>query len=258
MPWPPWARPSPRSRPGCSPASPRSWCSATTTTTPGRLATQRALELLNNSEFTVKVLQLPNRMVDGQPVKQDADDFIKYHGAAAFERLLSGSENGVEFRMAQMAAKYDLTDDEQPHRPTPRDGQRAVAALDNAVEREIYTDRAAETAGIVAGGHEAGGAAGLQAPRRPGPQGPAAAGAEPDAVRSSRRSRAIRYDDLRSAMAEEGVIRLLMLDDSLFPDQPPLREDEFSSPLLGRSLRGSAGSMPRQRQPAWRRSGGQL
>lgn len=61
--------------------------------------------------------------------------------------------------------------------------------------------------------------------------------------------RAIRYDDLRSAMAEEGVIRLLMQDDSLFPDQPPLREDEFSSPLLGRiygelwRCRGSGSSM---------------
>ena len=33
----------------------------------GQLATQRALELLNNSEFSVKVLKLPNRMVDGSP-----------------------------------------------------------------------------------------------------------------------------------------------------------------------------------------------
>ena len=41
-------------------------------------------------------------------------------------------------------------------------------------------------------------------------------------------------DDLRSAMAEEGVIRLLMQDDGLFPAEPPLREEEFSSPLLGR------------------------
>ena len=49
----------------------------------GQLATQRALELLNNSEFTVKVLKLPNRLVDGKYVKQDADDFIKNHGAAA-------------------------------------------------------------------------------------------------------------------------------------------------------------------------------
>ena len=79
----------------------------------GQQATRRALELLNNSEFSVKVLQLPRRLVDGEYIKQDADDFIKLQGPAAFERLLTGSENGVEFRLDQIAGKYDLTDDTQ-------------------------------------------------------------------------------------------------------------------------------------------------
>ena len=79
----------------------------------GQQATRRALELLNNSEFSVKVLQLPRRLVDGEYIKQDADDFIKLQGPAAFERLLTGSENGVEFRLDQIAGKYDLTDDGQ-------------------------------------------------------------------------------------------------------------------------------------------------
>ena len=35
-------------------------------------------------------------------------------------------------------------------------------------------------------------------------------------------------------MAEEGLLRLLVQDESLFSDQPPLRQEEFSSPLLGR------------------------
>ena len=59
--------------------------------------------------------------------------------------------------------------------------------------------------------------------------------------------RAMRYTDLRSAMAEEGVLRLRVQDDTLFSDQPPLRQEEFSSPLLGRiyselwQRRGSGG-----------------
>ena len=48
------------------------------------------------------------------------------------------------------------------------------------------------------------------------------------------RERSIRYTDLRSALAEEGVLRLLTLDDSLFGENPPIREEDFSSPLLGR------------------------
>ena len=58
----------------------------------GKIATDRALEILNNSEFSVKVLQLPppRRTEDGELVKQDADDFIKFQGKdPAFEALLT-------------------------------------------------------------------------------------------------------------------------------------------------------------------------
>ena len=198
----------------------------------GQLATQRALELLNNSEFTVKVLKLPNRLVDGKYVKQDADDFIKLHGAAAFENLLSGSENGVEFRMAQIAAKYDLTSDEGR---IAYAGEMAeeLCKLENAVERDVYTNRAAQTAGLSA---EAMKLEVQRAFRRRAAKDRKMQ--ERQELNLSRTlqpaERAIRYDDLRSAMAEEGVIRLLMQDDGIFPAEPPLREEEFSSPLLGR------------------------
>ena len=213
----------------------------------GQLATQRALELLNNSEFSVKVLKLPNRMADGKPTKQDADDFIKNYGPAAFENLLSGSENGVEFRMTQIAARYDLTSDEGR---IGYAGEMAeeLCRLENAVERDVYTNRAAQTAGLSPEAMK------LEVQRafkrRAARDRKARERQELNLIRSLQPAdRAIRYDDLRSAMAEEGVIRLLMQDDSLFPDQPPLREDEFSSPLLGRiygelwRCRGSGSSM---------------
>ena len=198
----------------------------------GQLATQRALELLNNSEFTVKVLKLPNRLADGKYVKQDADDFIKLHGAAAFENLLSGSENGVEFRMAQIAAKYDLTSDEGR---IAYAGEMAeeLCKLENAVERDVYTNRAAQTAGLSA---EAMKLEVQRAFRRRAAKDRKMQ--ERQELNLSRTlqpaERAIRYDDLRSAMAEEGVLRLLMQDDGIFPAESPLREEEFSSPLLGR------------------------
>lgn len=113
----------------------------------GQQATRRALELLNNSEFSVKVLQLPRRLVDGEYIKQDADDFIKLQGPAAFERLLTGSENGVEFRLDQIAGKYDLTDDTQ-RIAYAQEVSEELAKLENAVEREVYTTRAAQAAGL--------------------------------------------------------------------------------------------------------------
>ena len=113
----------------------------------GKIATERALQILNNSEFSVKVLQLPKRLVNGEYIKQDADDFIKFQGADAFERLLTGSENGVEFRMAQVAAKHDLSNDEGRIAYCGEISE-LLATLPGAVEREVYTVRAAEVAKI--------------------------------------------------------------------------------------------------------------
>ncbi len=198
----------------------------------GKIATQKALSLLNDTDFNVRVLELPKRLVDGQYIKQDADDFIKYQGKDAFENLLSGSESGMDFRMAQLQGKFDLTDDRG------RIGYAAAAAelladIPNAVEREVYTVRAAEAAGITADALKLevkrAFARKVKKDRREQVKRdlkPAAA-AQPKA-------RAMRYENTRSALAEEGLLRLLTLDDSLFGAEPPLREDEFSSALLGR------------------------
>ena len=198
----------------------------------GQLATDRALELLRNTEFKVKVLRLPQRLVDGNYVKQDADDFIKYQGRDAFENLLSGSENGVEFTMSKIAGKYDLKDD-KGRIGYAGEIAEALCKLDDPVEREVYTTRAAEAASLPvdamrmevsrAAKRQRAKARKQQERRELNP----AASLQPA-------ERSIRYQNLRSAMAEEGVIRLLSQDESLFPDETPVRTEEFSSPLLGR------------------------
>ncbi|MDY3984577.1 MAG: DNA primase [Dysosmobacter sp.] len=199
----------------------------------GRIATERALQILNDSEFSVKVLQLPRRLVDGEYVKQDADDFIKFQGPDAFERLLSGSENGVEFRMAQVAGKYDLANDEARVAYCEEISQ-LLATLPNAVEQEIYTVRAAEAARITPEAMK------LEVQRafkrRAAKERKAELRKELNpAAQAQPKERAFRYENLRSAKAEEGILRLLSMDNSLFPPEPPLKEADFSSPLLGRA-----------------------
>ena len=207
----------------------------------GQLATERALEMLNNTEFTVRVLKLPRRLADGEYVKQDADDFIKFQGAPAFERLLSGSENGVEFRMAQVAAKYDLRSDQGRIDYTAEISQ-VLSELDNAVEREVYANRAAEAAGLSPDAMRQEVERAVRRRRYNARKKQERQELSP-ALTVQPVQRGSRYTNLRSAMAEEGVIRLLHLDPALFGDTPPLQPEEFSSPLLGKIY----GTMWRQR-----------
>ena len=200
----------------------------------GKIATERALQILNGSEFSVKVLQLPRRRTeDGELVKQDADDFIKFQGADAFERLLNGSENGVEFRMAQVAGKYDFTSDES-RVAYCEEISDLLASLPGAVEREVYTVRAAETAKIAPDAMK------LEVQRAFKRRTAREKRAElrkdlNPAAQLQPKERSLRYENLRSARAEEGILRLLYRDPELFQDEPPLREEQFSSPLLGRA-----------------------
>ncbi|MBR5471417.1 MAG: DNA primase [Oscillibacter sp.] len=200
----------------------------------GKIATERALQILNNSEFSVKVLQLPRRLVEGEYIKQDADDFIKLQGPDAFERLLTGSENGIEFRMAQVAGKYDLANDESRVAYCGEISE-LLSTLPGAVEREIYALRAAEAAKISPEAMK------LEVQRAFKRRMARERKAETrknlnPALRSQPQERSLRYDNIRSARAEEGLLRLLLMDESLFPQALSLQEEQFSSPLLGRAF----------------------
>ncbi len=199
----------------------------------GKLATERALQLLRNSELTARVLQLPNRIVDGQSLKQDADDFIKAQGSTAFERLLSGSENGVEYRLAEIAAKYNLTEDAQKVSYS-QEVSELLAGLDNPVEREVYANRAAEACGISAQAILAETRRAFSRRRKQDRAKQQRRDLNP-AMELQPKERGARYDNLRSARAEEGIIRLLVLDSSLFLPAPPILPEAFSSPLLSRA-----------------------
>ena len=208
----------------------------------GQAATEKAISLLENSEFNVRVLSLPRRLQDGEYVKQDVDDFIKFQGPAAFQAILDGSENQMDYRMDAVAAKYDLSDGEAKIAYSAEIAA-LIASLPNAVEREVYAGRAAERVGVSRD------AMLLEVKRaRSKQRGKERQALKKEALNVSGlrqpESRAIRYDDVRSAMAEEGVIRLLFLDGSLADRCGDLAPEDFSSPLLGevyRLLREAAG-----------------
>lgn len=68
------------------------------------------------------------------------------------------------------------------------------------------------------------------------------------------RSRAIRYDNVRSAAAEESLLAQVLQEPALL-DQLDLKPGEFSSSLLGRGLRQLSGPAPGGSAPHPGRSG---
>ena len=66
----------------------------------GKKSTDRVLGILKNADLSVRVLQLPNAYDEqGNPLKQDPDDFIKKFGPAAFEKCLNGSAEQNDYRL---------------------------------------------------------------------------------------------------------------------------------------------------------------
>ena len=122
---------------------------------------------------------------------------------------------------------YDLEDNQQKIE-FAQAVSRLLAALDNAVEREVYTGRAAEMSGISrdALATEVGRA--LKQRRSQARRQEVRASLRPTAERQPR-NRSLRYENPRSAQAEEGLVQLLLLDGELDCDLSP---EMFSSPML--------------------------
>ena len=190
----------------------------------GQNATQRAIPILEKAGLKVKVLQMRDA--------KDPDEFLKKFGADRFRLLLEESSNRVEYQLGAIAKKYDLRDDDQRVQYL-QEAAELLGSLPGAVQREVYGARVAENARI----------------------GPDAMKLEIDRAWKRRlarekkqqekidlaparnlqpKSRTIRYDNLKSAMAEEMLLALILQEPALLEQTGELKPEIFSSPLLGR------------------------
>ncbi len=190
----------------------------------GQRAAQRAIPMLEKAGLRIKVLQLKDA--------KDPDEYLKKFGADKFRVLLEESSNRVEYQLNAIARKYDIREDEQRVRFI---GEAAefISTLSNAVQREIYGNRVADAAKISydAMKIEVGKAYKRRIAREKKKQekidlAPAQA-LQP-------KSRTIRYENMKSAMAEEAVIAMILREPALLSNAEALKSEEFSSDLLGR------------------------
>lgn len=192
----------------------------------GIKAAQRAIPILEKAGLKVKVLRVTGA--------KDPDEFIKAYGRDAFAKLIDQSENQVDYRLAQIQKKYDLTDDGQ-RIGFLQEAAGLIAALPSAVEREIYAGHAAQTAGVTPDAMKLEVDRALRGRLRKAKKQQERQDLAP-ASQLQPKARSLRYENLRSARAEEGLIRLLMLDPGLVSQMEGITGEEFSSPLLGRAF----------------------
>ncbi len=189
----------------------------------GQKAAQRAIGIFEKTGITVKVLRISDA--------KDPDEYIKKFGGERFSLLLEKSENHVEYRLLSLKSKYNLENDDERieflHEAT-----EMLATLPSAIERDIYGAKVAEYAGVSKE------AVALEVRRN------IRKSIATQKKKQEKRDmsphltvqpadKSIRYENVQSAVAEEGVIRILMRDPE-FVNQVSLSEEDFTSPFLGK------------------------
>ena len=200
----------------------------------GIKASQRAINILETLDVKVKVLRIQGA--------KDPDEFIKAKGPAAFRNLIEASESQIDYRLKDIQQKYDLTVPE--HKVDfLKEATALVAGFPSPIERQVYSERVAELAKVSPE------VVSKEVERRHSSLNFKAkkeaekAAARPE-LAAQPADRDLKYENVASARAEEGVIRLLSLDPSLTA-QADIEAEDFSSPALGHifaALKASPGA----------------
>ena len=194
----------------------------------GRKASERAISLLEKTGMSLKIVSMGDA--------KDPDEFLRKNGADAFQLLIDGSENHIEYRLMLIKRKSDLESDEGRLKYLA-EATDLLSELSNAPEREIYSARVAETAGVssAAVDNEVGKAIKQKKTKQKRDferqvTRPAAAMQPAD--------RTLRYDNEYSAAAEEGLVRCLISDPShiKIADSAGFSAAEFTSPFLAKAF----------------------
>ena len=190
----------------------------------GQNATQRAIPILEKAGLQVKVLQMRDA--------KDPDEFLHKFGADKFKMLLEESSNRVEYQLNAIRRKYDLREDDQRVKYI-HESADLICTLGSAVQREVYGGRVAEIGKISSDAMkievDKAYKRRLYRDKKKQEQIDLA-----PAKSLQPKSREIRYDNLKSALAEEEVIAMVLREPAMLDQTQGLSAQEFSSSLLGK------------------------
>lgn len=191
----------------------------------GKKAAQRAIDLLTPTGLKVRVLRMSGA--------KDPDEYIRKNGPGAFRDLLEKSDSDIQYRLSEIAARFDLEETEDRVEFLQQTAL-LLCAIPSAVEREIFSRQAAEKAGVSPESMLE--EVERQRKRRAWQQ---KAQQERQAMQPARAAqpaaRELRYDNVRSARREEGLVALLFSHGELLDRvSSRLQPEQFSSPFLGK------------------------
>ena len=192
----------------------------------GQRAAQRAIPMLERAGLRIKVLKIRDA--------KDPDEFLKKFGPDKFRILLEESSNRVEYQLNVIRSKYDIREDDQKIRYV-HEAAELISTLPSSVQREVYGARVAESAGISMDAMklEVNKAfkrrMAIERKKKERENLAPAKALQP-------RERSIRYDNMKSAMAEEGILAQIFREPALFEECKQLKGSDFSVPLLGKAF----------------------
>ena len=190
----------------------------------GQNATQRAIPILEKAGLQVKVLQMRDA--------KDPDEFLHKFGADKFKMLLEESSNRVEYQLNAIRRKYDLREDDQRVKYI-HESADLICTLGSAVQREVYGGRVAEIGKISSDAMKIEVDKAYKRRLYRDKKKQEQIDLEP-AKSLQPKSREIRYDNLKSALAEEEVIAMVLREPAMLDQTQGLSAQEFSSSLLGK------------------------
>jgi DNA primase len=192
----------------------------------GKKATLRALTILEKTGKSVKAVDLGT--------SGDPDDFIRKNGADAFKLLLERSESHIEYRLLAIENANDM-DTAEGRLAYLTAATGLLSGIKNEPEREIYGAKVALAAGVSIESIK------NEITRKQKMNtGREKKEFEKDVVRARANlqpaSRELRYANELSAIAEEGVVRCLVLDPKLMKTaiETGFSREEFTSPFLAK------------------------
>ncbi len=192
----------------------------------GQNATKRAIPILEKAGLQVKVLQMRDA--------KDPDEFLKKFGADRFKLLLEESSNRVEYQLNAILKKYDLRDDDQKVKYL-QESAELISSLSSSVQREVYGNRVAEAAGISMDAMKL--EVGRAFKRRTYQEKKKQEKIDLSPVRNLQPAdKKLRYDNMKSARAEEVVLAQILKEPALIGEIPELKPEMFSSEFMGRAF----------------------